>query len=79
MLLAIESGNFDDAEKWSQKSLELMDNRDPQRVCITYTGVGYYNLMRGNFSEAMRNLDKAKEIYDKNQFLGQYTVNLFCF
>jgi len=79
MLLAIEQGSFEEAKEWSQKTLDLLDDRDPQRICIAYTGVGYYYLMTENYKESLNYFDKAKEVFDKNNFLGQYTVNLFCF
>jgi serine/threonine protein kinase len=79
MLLASEKGHFDQGNKWSLKTLDLMDEKNPQRVCISYTGTGYYHLMAGEYEKALHYLEKAMEVYNKNRFLGQYTVNLFCF
>ncbi len=76
-----ETGDIIEAKNWGDKSLKLsIENNKPYNICTTYMEYGYLYL--DGFKEiilAEEYLKKAKELYDKNNFLKNYSVNIFTY
>ncbi|MBU1078450.1 MAG: hypothetical protein KKH98_14225, partial [Spirochaetes bacterium] len=74
----IEKGDFDQAEKWNKRSLKLSrEKKILYNICFGFIHMGYLYLEKGDIKKAISFLEKARELYDKNQFLKDWTVCLF--
>jgi len=77
-LALTEKGEFDEAESWGKKSLALSEEKKiwyPN--CFANIHYGYLQIEKGNYIKAIEYLERAKQLYETNTFLKDYTVYLY--
>jgi diguanylate cyclase (GGDEF)-like protein len=73
-----ETGELDKAEEYARKAVALSSEKGiPFIRCISHTHFGILNLTKGEWDEAIANLEQAKKLYEEKIFLRNYTVLLY--
>lgn len=68
-----QMGDFTKAKEWGRKSLALSEEKKIWFVnCFGNTNFGYLELKRGNYNGAIKCLEKAKKLYEENNFIKEY-------
>ncbi|MBN1898119.1 MAG: diguanylate cyclase [Spirochaetes bacterium] len=79
-LCYIESGFYDKAYDAGLKSLkQSLDNKIWFITCSMSSRMGYLEIERGNYQKAIDYITKARELYENNTFLKDYTVYVYSF
>ncbi|MBN1897737.1 MAG: diguanylate cyclase [Spirochaetes bacterium] len=75
-----EKGDFEQAEKWLIKGKNLCEEKKNKfLICYAYLYYGFLEIERRHYSKAIVHLEQAKEVYEDNTFLKDYTVYLYVY
>jgi|LSQX01.3.fsa_nt_gb serine/threonine protein kinase/signal transduction histidine kinase len=76
----IENGNFNAAQEHILKAMEIcIEYKNEYLYCCTSICMGYLELERNNFGKAVEILEETREINERNSFIKDYMVNLYCY
>lgn len=83
LLCYIEKGEFEKAEQYAKKAYKLSHElaqsiQNWLDYCIVIIILGAFSLEKRDVRKAIEYLEEAKEIFEKNSFIRQYTVHLYC-
>ena len=77
-LMNSEIGNFLEAEEYGKISYEISNKEKIWFiVCFSSINLGYLEIEKGNYEQAIRYLQRAKKLYKENTFLKNYTTYLY--
>ncbi|MBI5206831.1 MAG: diguanylate cyclase [Candidatus Firestonebacteria bacterium] len=73
-----EKGDFKKAKEFAEKGLKLsLNSKNQFPICTAYIHIGYCELEQDNYDQAIKYLEEAKNINEKNTFLKNFTVFLY--
>lgn len=74
----LEKGDYIRAEEWNSKSLSISEGKNIlYSICFGNIHRGYLYIETGRLKESICCLEKAKELYEANTFLKDWTVFLY--
>lgn len=74
----LELGNYAKAEELGKNALAIAERMNiALEICDSSYELGYLELERKNYREAIKYLEKAREVDRSNQLLKHYTVNIY--
>ncbi|MCK4797180.1 MAG: GAF domain-containing protein, partial [Spirochaetes bacterium] len=73
-------GIFIEAEEWYKKGLYLSEEEKIWfATCSILINFSYLQIEKSNWEQAIKFLERAKKLYEKNTFLKEYTVYLYSY
>ncbi|MCX7748542.1 MAG: diguanylate cyclase [Clostridia bacterium] len=78
LMICSEKGDFEEAYEYGMKAFRLScDEDNPYLKCMSGTMLGKLLVERGEDQSGIEYLEMAKELFEKNRFLKEYTSPLF--
>ncbi|MFH1074329.1 MAG: GAF domain-containing protein, partial [Candidatus Firestonebacteria bacterium] len=77
-LVYAQKDEFDNAEEWCRKSLKLSEDKKIWFVfCYSCATYGFLEIRRHRWTDAIRYLEKAQDLNERNTFLTDYVIQLY--